>query len=130
MRHCKPSLVQVSQQHAGDYCAQLGYDHTNLQFVEGHIEDLGQAGVADNSVDLIISNCVINLCPNKELVFKEAYRVLKHGGEMFFSDMYATRRLSPEVRGQVRSSAVKCHIYLCACAWHCKLNCSAHMKPQ
>ncbi|KAK9797040.1 hypothetical protein WJX73_003779 [Symbiochloris irregularis] len=94
-------LVQVSQQHAGDYCARLGYDHTNLQFVEGHMEDLGQAGVADNSVDLIISNCVINLCPNKELVFKEAYRVLKHGGEMFFSDMYATRRLSPEVKGQM-----------------------------
>lgn len=105
LRDCRKSLAQVSQQHAHEYCRRLEYTHTNLRFVEGHIEDLTQSGIVDNSVDLIISNCVINLCPNKALVFKEAYRVLKPGGEMFFSDMYATRRLSLEVRDQVRLRA-------------------------
>lgn len=52
-----------------------------------------RAGIADESVDLVISNCVVNLSPDKQRVIREAYRVLRAGGEMHFSDVYADRRV-------------------------------------
>lgn len=55
-------------------------------------------GIADVSIDLIISNCVVNLSPRKDLVLQAAYRVLKEGGELYFSDVYCDRRLPTEVQ--------------------------------
>jgi SAM-dependent methyltransferase len=61
-----------------------------------------QAGIADNSIDIIVSNCVVNLSPDKKRVLAEAYRVLAPGGEFYFSDVYCDRCvLSPP------------------CAWRC-----------
>lgn len=54
-------------------------------------------GIEDESVDVVISNCVINLSPFKEEVFKEVWRVLKKGGELYFSDIFADRRVSDEI---------------------------------
>lgn len=71
---------------------------SNVEFHRALIEDLAAADIADNSVDVVISNCVCNLCPNKEKVFAEVFRVLKHGGEFYFSDVYADRRLTEEAR--------------------------------
>jgi len=67
----------------------------NLEFRLGEIEHLP---VADESVDVILSNCVINLSPEKQQVFKEAYRVLRGGGRLAVSDIVATSPLSEEVR--------------------------------
>jgi len=55
-------------------------------------------GIEDDSVDVAISNCVINLSPDKRAVFDEVFRVLKPGGELFFSDVFAERRVPPPLQ--------------------------------
>jgi len=67
--------------------------YSNVEFRLGDIEKIP---VEDNSVDVIISNCVINLAPDKDQVFKEAYRVLRNGGRMFVSDIVLIGKLTEE----------------------------------
>ncbi len=69
---------------------------SNVEFRKGIIEDLAAADVRDESVDVVISNCVCNLCSDKKQVWREVSRVLKQGGEFYFADVYADRRLSAE----------------------------------
>jgi arsenite methyltransferase len=79
------------------HIAQFGYD--NIEFVQGYLEQLddvliGQAG----SFDLIISNCVLNLCTDKAKVLSHCHSLLKEGGEFYFSDVYASRRIPTHLR--------------------------------
>ncbi|MBE9526771.1 MAG: methyltransferase domain-containing protein [Proteobacteria bacterium] len=73
------------------------YKKPNIAFKKGYIERLDELNLEDNSFDIIVSNCVINLSPDKESVLKEAYRVLKPGGELYFSDVYSDRRVPAEL---------------------------------
>jgi len=90
----------------------FGFKTSNVKFMQGYIEDLKSLGIEDNSVDVVISNCVINLSPAKEQVLKEIYRVLKPGGELFFSDIFADRRIpealavDPVLRGECLGGAL------------------------
>ena len=75
-----------------------GYE--NVEFRLGEIENLP---AADDSVDVVISNCVINLVPDKSSVFSEVYRVLKPGGRMMISDLVITRELPANIRESVEA---------------------------
>ena len=73
---------------------------TNVEFRLGEIENLP---VADNSVDVVISNCVINLAPEKRRVFDEAYRVLKPGGRLMVSDIVLLRELPDVLKNSIEA---------------------------
>jgi SAM-dependent methyltransferase len=68
---------------------------TNVEFLKGDIEALP---IADNSIDVVISNCVINLAPSKAQVFSEIHRVLKSGGRLMVSDVVLTKPLPAELK--------------------------------
>ena len=71
------------------------YEYKNVEFRHGDIENLP---VESNSVDVMLSNCVINLVPDKTKAFKEAYRVLKKGGKVYISDIVLLQNLSDDLR--------------------------------
>jgi arsenite methyltransferase len=87
-----PSMVARAKSNA----KKGGY--ANVEFRLGEIENLP---IENKSVDLIISNCVINLSPDKEKVFKESYRVLKNGGRIMVSDLVLAKSLPEKIRKSV-----------------------------
>ena len=89
--------IETAKKYQEEQRKRFGFKASNVTFFQGYIEDLKSLGIADNSVDVIISNCVINLSPAKEQVFKEIYRVLKPGGELFFADVFSDRRIPEEL---------------------------------
>lgn len=90
-------LLAVALRHQKSQAKRFGFKKSNVDFRHGCIEDLASLGIKDKSVDVVISNCVINLTPNKERVFSEIFRVLKEGGELFFSDVFAGRRVPKQL---------------------------------
>ncbi|MFT7520677.1 MAG: arsenite methyltransferase [Kiritimatiellia bacterium] len=87
--------LQVARRHQRWQADRFDHAESNVQFHLGHIEDL--SFLADNSVDVAVSNCVVNLSPDKERVLAEVARVLKPGGEFHLSDVVVDRRLAPEL---------------------------------
>nr|ACO09936.1 Arsenite methyltransferase [Osmerus mordax] len=85
------NLILASQKYIQHHQEKFGYANPNTSFVKGYMEKLGEAGIQKDTIDIIVSNCVICLCPDKKTVLQEAYNVLKDGGEMYFSDMYASK---------------------------------------
>jgi len=88
-----PEQLDVARRHADYHAERFGHAASNVEFRHGFIEDLRAAGVEDASVDVVVSNCVVNLSPDKRRVFAEVLRVLKPGGELYFADVFADRRV-------------------------------------
>lgn len=83
--------LAVAKQHQAFHQEQVGFD--NVQFMQGYIEKLEALDLEPGSFDVIVSNCVVNLSTDKEAVLKGVARLLKPGGEVYFSDVYADRRI-------------------------------------
>ncbi|XP_025322849.1 arsenite methyltransferase isoform X2 [Canis lupus baileyi] len=92
------SQVEVAKKYIEYHMEKYGFQTPNVTFLHGYIEKLEEIGIKDESYDIVISNCVINLVPDKQAVLQEVYRVLKHGGELYFSDVYASLELPEEIR--------------------------------
>jgi SAM-dependent methyltransferase len=92
-----PEMLALARRNAEKFLATTGL--ANVEFRQGQIEDLP---VEDASVDVAISNCVINLSPDKPLVFREVYRVLRPGGRMIVSDIVLNRPMPPELKDDAK----------------------------
>lgn len=90
-----PEMIQKAKQNAEKRAARMQTKQPKIDFLKGIIEEIP---LEDNLVDVIISNCVINLSPDKEAVFREAYRVLKTGGNVCVSDIVLTQPLPEAIR--------------------------------
>ena len=87
--------LAVAEEHREYHAEKFGYD--NVRFQKGYIEKLDELGLEDGYFDVIVSNCVINLSPDKDAVLSGVQRLLKPGGEFYFSDVYADRRVPEHV---------------------------------
>lgn len=90
--------LSVANKYLEFHREKFGYKNSNVTFLKGNIENLEELNLEPNSFDLIISNCVVNLAKDKFKVLKDAYTLLKPGGEMYFSDVYSDRRISSELQ--------------------------------
>lgn len=86
----------VAERHRAYHGDAFGFD--NVRFLPGYIERLEQLDLAPASFDVIVSNCVVNLSPDKDAVLRGVQRLLKPGGEFYFSDVYVDRRVPLAVR--------------------------------
>lgn len=93
-----PEQIAVARRHEDWHREKFGYQQSNVRFLDGYIERLDDLGLEPASFDVIVSNCVVNLSPDKAAVLKGAFDLLKPGGELFFSDVYADRRLTDDIR--------------------------------
>ena len=93
-----PEQLAVARRHVDGHARRFGHTKANVEFHEGDIERLEALDLPAASFDVIVSNCVINLAADKEAVLKGAWRLLKPGGEFYFADVYADRRLDQRLR--------------------------------
>ncbi|NNU14753.1 methyltransferase domain-containing protein [Parvularcula sp. ZS-1/3] len=91
-----PEQLEVANRHKDWHAERFGF--ANVEFMEGDIEKLDELDLEPGSFDIIVSNCVINLVQDKRAVFEQAHRLLKEGGEIYFSDVYGDRRVPEELQ--------------------------------
>ena len=85
--------LEVANKHVDFHTEKFGFAKSNVEFKEGYLENLLDLGLDKGSFDVIISNCVINLVKDKKAVLKSCFELLENGGELYFSDVYASRRV-------------------------------------
>jgi arsenite methyltransferase len=88
--------LEVARRHQQYHADKFGFD--NVRFIQGYIERLEELDLTPSSFDVIVSNCVINLSPDKSSVMNGIHRLLKEGGEFYFSDVYADRRIPEQLK--------------------------------
>lgn len=104
--------LAIANAHIDYHREAFGFQQANVEFRKGYIEKLDDIGLEDEQFDVIVSNCVINLSDDKNAVLRQAYRLLKPGGELYFSDVYSSRRVperltkDPVLYGECLSGAL------------------------
>lgn len=88
-----PAQLDVARAHQDYHAEVFGHATSNVEFHHGYIEKLEELDLKPGSFDIIVSNCVVNLATDKGAVLRGAHHLLKPGGEMYFSDVYADRRV-------------------------------------
>jgi SAM-dependent methyltransferase len=88
--------LALAQEHQAHHRELFGFG--NVRFLRGYIEELDKLDLEPGSFDVIVSNCVLNLSPRKDAVLRGVHRLLREGGEFYFSDVYADRRVPQAVR--------------------------------
>lgn len=107
-----PEQLGVARRHLQYHAERFGYASPNVQFLEGKLERLDDLTIEEGTFDVVVSNCVLNLVPDKEAVLRGVFDLLKPGGEFYFSDVYADRRLpealknDPVLYGECLSGAL------------------------
>ncbi len=89
--------IAIANKYLDEMMQRFGYQKPNVKFIHDYVENIREY-LPEKSLDLVISNCVINLIKDKEDILKKIYDLLKDGGEFYFSDIYADRRLPAELR--------------------------------
>ena len=90
--------LEVANRYRDYHRDRFGYSNSNVRFRHGYIEKLDELPLAPGSFDIVVSNCVINLSENKGAVLEGIYRLLKDGGELYFADVYADRRVPKSIQ--------------------------------
>lgn len=93
-----PEQLAVAQAHISWHMNRFGFERSNVRFLRGYIERLDALGLDPASFDVVVSNCVVNLSIDKPAVLKGVFDLLKPGGEFYFADVYADRRLDDAAR--------------------------------
>lgn len=93
-----PEQLAIANRHIDWHRERFGYRHSNVRFMHGYIERLDELDLAPGSFDVVVSNCVLNLSTDKASVLRHVAELLTTGGEFYFSDVYADRRLDEAVR--------------------------------
>ena len=89
--------LDIARRHTNFHTENFGFDKPNFEFHKGYLEKLDELDLQPASFDVIVSNCVINLAVDKLAVLRHAYSLLKQGGELYFADVYADRRIPVEL---------------------------------
>ncbi len=97
--------LAIAEKYHDQEIAQFGYDASNVELVCGIPEDL--SAIPDHSVDVVISNCTFNLSPDKVAYVSEVARVLKDGGEWYFTDVFTDRRIPRAKASDVKLRALR-----------------------
>lgn len=104
--------LAVAQAYREYHADVFGHRQSNVSFYQGYIEQLDQLPLEAESFDIVVSNCVLNLAADKQAVLDQVFRLLKPGGEFYFSDVYASRRVpeplkaDPVLYGECLSGAL------------------------
>lgn len=96
-----PQMIERAKQAV----AEAGFQNREIEL---RVADMGKSRLPNRFVDVVISNCVINLCPDKDAVYKEAFRILRPGGRLAISDIVFTEDINPQLRERFQSTWAGC----------------------
>ncbi|MGI6216948.1 MAG: methyltransferase domain-containing protein [Coriobacteriales bacterium] len=99
------SKLEVAERYLKKEIKQFGYSKCNVEFLKAAPENMEE--IADDSMDIVISNCTFNMSPDKEAYIKEVQRVLKDNGEFYFTDIFTDRRIPEELSSDPAKVAIE-----------------------